>query len=256
MITVDRASRTDERRTPSQTSRIAPPLIKALLFASRFHASLPAPVSRAAFALTHARAPPVPRNELDTPGGLRPVRTDTAISVRVDDAPRVFNFDCLCEQYTTEYAVPFEYTGAALVAIRAWLQEEHARPDGERIHFPIEVRFVDADGIWLSPSYGRRTCYIGLVQYRPYRWPVRYRRLFARFEALMRQFDGRPHWAKTHTAYRPELLTRYPHLPDWLRTVATYDPQRLLVNPYVARHLLDEHAAGRQGTFRRRRCRL
>jgi len=48
----------------------------------------------------------------------------------------------------------------------------------------------------------------------------------------------------------------YPHLPDWLRTVATYDPQRLLVNPYVARHLLDEHAAGRQGTFRRRRCRL
>lgn len=256
MITVDRASRTDERRTPSQTSRIAPPLIKALLFASRFHASLPAPVSRAAFALTHARAPPVPRNELDTPGGLRPVRTDTAISVRVDDAPRVFNFDCLCEQYTTEYAVPFEYTGAALVAIRAWLQEEHARPDGERIHFPIEVRFVDADGIWLSPSYGRRTCYIGLVQYRPYRWPVRYRRLFARFEALMRQFDGRPHWAKTHTAYRPELLTLYPHLPDWLRTVATYDPQRLLVNPYVARHLLDEHAAGRQGTFRRRRCRL
>ena len=118
------------------------------------------------------------------------------------------------------------------------------------------MRFVDADGIWLSPSYGRRTCYIGLVQYRPYGWPVRYRRLFARFEALMRQFDGRPHWAKTHTAYRPELLTRYPHLPDWLRTVTTYDPQRLLVNPYVARHLLDEHAAGRQGTFRRRRCRL
>ena len=145
----------------------------------------------------------------------------------------------------------YKRQGAALVTLRAWLDLEHAQANGERLHFPVEVRFVDADGIWMSPCYGRRSCYIGIVQYRPYGWPVRYRRLFRRFESLMRQFNGRPHWAKTHTLYRHELLLHYPHLSDWLATTAKFDPQHLLVNPYVARHIFDEHAAGRQGVFRK-----
>lgn len=28
-------------------------------------------------------------------------------------------------------------------------------------HFPIEVRFVKGDDIWLSPAYGEDKCYIG-----------------------------------------------------------------------------------------------
>lgn len=257
MITVDRATRTN---APADAPALtwssylsAKPLIKAMLFASRFSHSLTPATARAAYYLTHPSAPSEPREQGDEPGGMRPIRPDTAISVRVDDAPRIFNFDCLCEQYTTEFAIPYEYTGAALLAIRTWLELEHANADGERIHFPVEVRFADADGIWLSPSYGRKTCYIGIVQYRPYGWPARYRRLFSRFEALMRQFDGRPHWAKTHTAYKHELLQRYPHMSEWLSTTATYDPDRLLVNPYVARHLMDEHAALRLGVFRKSR---
>ena len=122
-----------------------------------------------------------------------------------------------------------------------------------RPHFPVEVRFVDADGIWLSHCYGRKTCFIGVIQFRPYDLPTSYRVLFQRFEALMRQFDGRPHWAKTHTSYRAELKERYPHLDDWLAVQAAYDPERMLVNPYVARHLLDEHGAGRRSVFRKSR---
>ena len=257
MITIDRANRTDAPADEPTSSifslrHVSPaPLIKAMLFASRFHKSLPSLAARMTHYITHPSPPTHARDPAATPGGLHPVRTDTAISVRVDDAPRIFNFDCLCEQYTTEYAIPYEYTGAALVTLRAWLDLEHAQANGERLHFPVEVRFVDADGIWMSPCYGRRSCYIGIVQYRPYGWPVRYRRLFRRFESLMRQFNGRPHWAKTHTLYRHELLLHYPHLSDWLATTAKFDPQHLLVNPYVARHIFDEHAAGRQGVFRK-----
>ena len=122
-----------------------------MLFASRFHKSLPSLAARMTHYITHPSPPTHARDPAATPGGLHPVRTDTAISVHVDDAPRIFNFDCLCEQYTTEYAIPYEYTGAALVTLRAWLDLEHAQANGERLHFPVEVRFVDADGIWMSP---------------------------------------------------------------------------------------------------------
>lgn len=50
--------------------------------------------------------------------------------------------------------------------LRAWLDEELADPHGLRPHFPIEVRFSDVDDIWLSPSTGQKTCWIGIVQYK------------------------------------------------------------------------------------------
>lgn len=259
MATIHRMRRTTKPAEPASAMRalyhrmVHYHLTQLLLFSSRFHPSLPPRVARAVYRLTHPSPPSEPRGlEATSPlEGLTPLSPVSALDVRVDDAPSVFNFDCLFPQYTYEYAIPYEYTGAALRAIRAWLDEEHARPDGVRPHFPIEVRFVDADGIYLSHCYGRKTCFIGFIQFRPYGLPISYRMLFQRFEALMRQFDGRPHWAKTHTSYRGELAARYPHLDDWLAVQATYDPLRMLVNPYVARHLLDEHSAGRVSIFKR-----
>jgi hypothetical protein len=69
-------------------------------------------------------------------------------------------------QYTTEWSIPYHLTRPCLQALDAWLQREEADPNGERIHFPIEIRFTSGDDIWLSPSYGRRTTYIGMVQYK------------------------------------------------------------------------------------------
>ena len=43
---------------------------------------------------------------------------------------------------------------------------ELADPHGLRPHFPVEIRFTDADDIWLSPSSGARTCWIGIIQYK------------------------------------------------------------------------------------------
>lgn len=261
MVTISRARRTDKPAEPQSVAQaiyfraVHYHLTQALLFGARFHHTLPPRVARAVYRLTHPRPPAEPREPGSAPPapGIEPLSTSSALSVRVDDAPNVFNFDCLFPQYTYEYAIPYEYAGAALCALRTWLDEEHARDDGVRPHFPVEVRFVDADGIWLSHCYGRKTCFIGVIQFRPYGLPSSYRVLFQRFEALMRQFDGRPHWAKTHTSYRAELKERYPHFDDWLAVQAAYDPERMLVNPYVARHLLDEHGAGRRSVFRKSR---
>ena len=259
MVTIDRARRTEKPAdAPSAASALYHRVVhyhlsQFLLFSARFHAGLQQRVARWIYRWTHAAPPKVPREAGAAPpvAGLAPLSTSSAVQVRVDAAPNVFNFDCLFPQYTYEYAIPYEYAGAALRALRAWLDEEHARPDGVRPHFPVEVRFVDADGIYMSHCYGRKTCFIGIIQFRPYGWPTSYRRLFQRFEALMRQFDGRPHWAKTHTSYAVELAQRFPHLGDWRAVQAAYDPHQILVNPYVARHLLDVHSAGRVSLFKR-----
>ncbi|PKI83025.1 hypothetical protein MVES1_003209 [Malassezia vespertilionis] len=254
MVTIDRASRTNLPAEPEGMLHalyqrlVGYHLTQMLLFASRFHPSFPRNIARTVYRLTHPTPPSEPNVVTSDPA---PLSTASAVQVRVDDGPRVFNFDCLFAQYTYEYAIPFECTAAALLAIRTWLDEEFQCPDGVRPHFPVEIRFVDADGIWLSHCYGYKTCFIGIVQYRPYNLPVPYRTFFSRFESLMRQFNGRPHWAKTHGSYRAELLHRYPHLPDWLHVQAEYDPERMFVNPYVARHLMDEHGASRTSLFKK-----
>ncbi|KAF9815681.1 hypothetical protein IEO21_04398 [Rhodonia placenta] len=86
-------------------------------------------------------------------------------TVAVDASHRIFNLDCKYPQFTTEWAVPYERAPACLRALRAWLDEEHADPAGLRPHFPIEIRFTDADDVWLSPSNGAKACWIGIVQY-------------------------------------------------------------------------------------------
>ena len=197
-----------------------------------FEQSVAAPSSNA--------SSPTPR---DYPPPLLPLHKAHAHSTTINVSHAVFNMDCLFQQYTDEWGIPYERSAAAIRALRDWLDEEAKLSNGERIHFPIEIRFTDADGIWLSHCQGRKTCFIGLVMYRPYNSNVRYRSLFAKFEMLMRHFAGRPHWAKAHTCGQNELRKLYPHLDDFLKLREKHDPDRVFVNPYVRRHLLGELGA-------------
>ncbi|THH06843.1 hypothetical protein EW145_g3801 [Phellinidium pouzarii] len=56
-------------------------------------------------------------------------------------------------QYTTEWAVPLENAQQCLLELRTWVENEYADPNGIRPHFPIEIRFTEADDIWLSPGF-------------------------------------------------------------------------------------------------------
>ncbi|KAF7980401.1 hypothetical protein HWV62_38208 [Athelia sp. TMB] len=163
-------------------------------------------------------------------------------SIAIDDSHRIFNVDCRYPQHTTEWAIPFENTQACLYELRAWIEEELASPDGLRPHFPIEIRFSDSDDIWLSPSSGQKTCWIGIVQYKPYGLNVPYRLLFQRFEAILSRHGGRPHWAKAHHL-RPETLRKlYPKFDDFVQLLENVDPQGMFRNEYVQRHIF-----GKQG---------
>ena len=69
-------------------------------------------------------------------------------------------------QYALEWAIASTDAKACLQELRTWLETEAADPHGLRAHFPLEIRWSAADDIYLSPSYGRETMWIGIVSYR------------------------------------------------------------------------------------------
>ncbi|KAI9480531.1 MAG: D-arabinono-1,4-lactone oxidase-domain-containing protein [Benjaminiella poitrasii] len=109
----------------------------------------------------------------------------------VDASDKVFNFDCLFPQYVNEWAIDWKDAPDALRKLNKFITESNLK-----VHFPVEIRFVDEDDVWLSPAYGRKTCYIGVIMYRPYGKPVPYKKYWKGYENIMREFNGRPHWAK------------------------------------------------------------
>ncbi|KAF8130274.1 D-arabinono-1,4-lactone oxidase-domain-containing protein [Boletus edulis] len=157
--------------------------------------------------------------------------------VTVDDSYRIFNLDVRFPQHTTEWAIPYSNTQRCLHDLHSWLAHEFADPNGLRPHFPIEIRFSDSDDIWLSPSNGQQTCWIGIVQYKPYGLEVPFRDLFARFEAILVRHGGRPHWAKAHPLRPAALRTLYPCFDDFVRVLEDVDPYGMFRNEYIQRHI-------------------
>ncbi|KAJ7778513.1 D-arabinono-1,4-lactone oxidase-domain-containing protein, partial [Mycena metata] len=158
--------------------------------------------------------------------------------VTVDESWKVFNIECRYPQHTTEWALPAPRARACLEALGAWLEGEQAGGEGERPHFPIEVRFSAGDDLWLSPSQGGETCWIGVVQYKPYNLPTRYRALFAEFERILAMHGGRPHWAKAHHLDARATRALYPDFGKFLKVVREVDPTGIFRNEYIERHLM------------------
>ena len=60
--------------------------------------------------------------------------------------------------------------------------------------FPIEYRVVAGDDAYLSTAYERDTVYIAVHMYRGMVWEPYFRAV----EAIMDDYEGRPHWGKRH----------------------------------------------------------
>ncbi|KAF9281797.1 hypothetical protein BGZ68_006425 [Mortierella alpina] len=181
---------------------------------------------------------------------------------RVDDSVRVFNFDCLFPQYVNEWSIPWSRTAEALRALDQFIENGSVKVEsgvgldeptdaknghalkvvrkeaGLKVHFPIEIRFVKKDDVWLSPAYGVDSCYIGIIMYRPYGKPVPYKRFWAGFEQIMASFEGRPHWAKAHSVSFEGLKQSYPKLAAFSDIRQQLDPEGMFLNDYLRRHLV------------------
>ncbi|KAK6184200.1 hypothetical protein SNE40_006714 [Patella caerulea] len=150
---------------------------------------------------------------------------------KVDRCDQIFNFNCLFKQYVTEWSIPRDKTAPVLTEIKDWILKNKFPA-----HFPIEVRFVKGDGIYLSPAYGwKDTCYINIIMYTPFNKIVPREKYWEAFEKVMSDYGGRPHWAKDHKYGREEFTKLYPQFETFCKIRERLDPNGMFLNSNLER---------------------
>lgn len=144
--------------------------------------------------------------------------------VEVNYSHRLFATPRYVKFQEMEYNVPADQAVAVIREIRDCLKAHDFC-----VHFPIEVRFVRGDDIFLSPAYQRDACYIAVHMYKG----MAYRAYFDAIEAIFKRYGGRPHWGKMHSLGAAELSALY---PEWERFQAVrreLDPRGVFLSPYL-----------------------
>lgn len=152
-------------------------------------------------------------------------RTYTDVSYRVFVAERAVRFREM------EYAVPLERFEEAFAGLRRIAAERAAA--GDAVSFPVEVRTVAADDVWLSTAHGRESAYLAVHRYHR-EDPTAY---FAAAEELLVSLGGRPHWGKEHDRDAEWAARAYPRFADFTAQRDAVDPGRVFANPYLERVL-------------------
>jgi len=147
----------------------------------------------------------------------------------VDKCYNIFNFECLFKQYVYEAAIPISKTAEFLFELKTFLDNNPS----VKAHFPVEVRFVKRDDIWLSPCYQQDSCYINIVMYKPYKKFISFAEWWSCYERAMDECKGRPHWAKAHIYRKTKLESIYPKFRDFNQLRKTLDPDEILINDYL-----------------------
>ncbi|KFY44293.1 hypothetical protein V494_01554 [Pseudogymnoascus sp. VKM F-4513 (FW-928)] len=177
--------------------------------------------------------------------------------------------DCLYSQTVNEWAIPLRNGPTALRRLTSWLNRlqptdpeyvEHGIPysaEGLWVHAPIEVRVSDttiklenADGSSRksvrphldTSSKDGPTLYLNATLYRPYNMdPPCLARYYQAFEYLMKELDGKPHWAKNFETTNDGLKEMYgDDLKSWLNVRNEADPEGMFVGPWHREHILDD----------------
>ena len=158
-------------------------------------------------------------------------RTVTRLMSRrehLDLSHRVYAHERSVRFTEMEYAIPRAHVREAVERVL-----ELVRRRNLAVNFPIEIRFAAPDDNFLSTAHGRETAYIAVhvsvgLEFETY---------FRAVEAIMDEYDGRPHWGKRHYQTAATLRPRY---PDWARFQAVrarLDPGGKFENDYVRRVL-------------------
>ena len=125
-----------------------------------------------------------------------------------------------------EYAIPAARAVEALRGLKALVELQDIPVNGE-----VELRWVKADDLWMSPAYGRDVCCVratasGRFVTEEY-FPV--------FHRLMRGLDARPHLGMVQLYEPGAMLDVFPRARDFDRLRRQLDPTGMFVNEFVTR---------------------
>jgi len=91
------------------------------------------------------------------------------------------------------------------------------------------VRFTAPDDVPLSTASGRASAYIAIHVFQK----MEYDRYFRGVEAIMDDYDGRPHWGKLHFQNAESLRPRYPQWDRFLAVRDRIDADGRFTNDYL-----------------------
>ncbi len=149
---------------------------------------------------------------------------DINYSTKIYATPRLVKFQEM------EYNLPAEKAVEALKEMRDCINAANFR-----VHFPIEVRFVKGDDMYLSPAYQRDSVYIAVHMYKG----MEYKTYFDAMETIFKKYNGRPHWGKMHTRTAKELAQLYPMWNKFQEIRNQLDPNGLFMNDYTKKLMVE-----------------
>jgi D-arabinono-1,4-lactone oxidase len=177
---------------------------------------------------------------------------DGAVITAVGEQRTELLMNCLYSQFVNEWSIPLDKGPEALTRLTNWLHgDEHSSgipfsTKGLYVHSPIEVRVANTVGReprpYLDTSYpDKPALYLNATLYRPYNQdPPCRKRYYQAFEHLMKQYNGRPHWAKNFQSVDHAYLSSVygTDLDEYNRVRSEVDPEGMFLGAWHRRTIL------------------
>jgi FAD/FMN-containing dehydrogenase len=124
-----------------------------------------------------------------------------------------------------EYAVPVAHGKDAVKAVRKLMLEKYPE-----CIYPIEYRFTAGDPGWMSPFHEQDSVTVS-VSGQP---GTDYWAYLKEVDAILREFNSRPHWGKLHFLGGDDVMALYPKANDFRALRAKLDPEGRFLNDHLS----------------------
>jgi FAD/FMN-containing dehydrogenase len=143
---------------------------------------------------------------------------------RVAYSSEIYPIEYIPNFHELEYAIPAECGKDALRRVRDLMLTKHAN-----CIFPVEYRFVVGDPAMLSPYYKRDSVTVS-VSGEP---GIDYWNYLTYVDAILRQYQARPHWGKLHFNNADDMPALYPRFEDFRSIRRRLDPEGRFLNDHL-----------------------
>jgi D-arabinono-1,4-lactone oxidase len=182
--------------------------------------------------------------------------TDGSTITGVEEQRTGLLMNCLYSQFVNEWSIPLAQGPEALTRLTKWIHGDELgsgipfSPKGLYVHSPIEVRVANTVGRtpkpYMDTSFADSpSLYLNATLYRPYNQdPPCRERYYQAFEHLMKDYNGRPHWAKNFQTVDHAYLSKAygDDLSDFLRVRNEVDPDGMFLGAWHRRTILPSKA--------------
>ena len=153
-----------------------------------------------------------------------PPFSDEKTFERVAYSSEIYPIEYIPNFHELEYAIPVECGKEAMRQVRELMLTKHAD-----CIYPVEYRFTAGDEAMLSPFYRRDSVTVSVsggpgVDYWDYLRDV---------DAILRQYQARPHWGKLHFNAVEDMPALYPRFNDFNAICRRLDPQGRFLNDHL-----------------------